>query len=39
MAKTPEAPELTPQELDAKIEEWQRFEERLRREQKEHWWD
>ena len=39
MAKTPEVPELSPQALDANIAEWQRFEERLRREGKDHWWD
>ena len=39
MAKPTEAPELSEEELDTKIEGWQRFEERLIREGKEHWWD
>jgi hypothetical protein len=35
----PQSPELSPEELDKKIEEWRKFEERLRREGKEHWWE
>jgi hypothetical protein len=38
-AELPQSPEPSPEELDEKIEEWQRFEERLRQEGKEHWWD
>ncbi len=38
-AEIPQSPELSPEELDKKIEEWRRFEERLRQEGKEHWWE
>jgi len=39
VANAPPRAELSAEELDEKIEEWQRFEERLRQEGREHWWD
>jgi len=38
-AEMPQSPEASPEELEQMAERWRRFEEWIRQEGKEHWWD